>query len=709
MMDMAALLSQFAVAPGASRQLPEPDVAASATLLPELVKDEELREATVENILGVYRTYKQWREDEVEPIWDAMIRAYRGLKQRNPNPYRYQYIIREIFRQVETLKPQITRQFFSDEKLFKYQPRVANFEDQAAAATDLVHYQIKKYRILPELKNWIDTTLLYGVSYMTYGWRRFKHTSRKIVRMHQDDKKPLWKRETSELVREAPYLEFLRPREVYTHPFVEDPRNSPMVVVRKVVSTSDLKTLVREGWLDADAAAEASAQGNPGVLQAMSELHQKSQSNYEPELDLAPDGEDPHEMLVVWTNDGFEYVVLDNRHLLRAAVLPLGEVPILTQRNYPQAGEHYGIPEPLVILDDQRVLNDLMSMYVDGYHYTCNPMFKVKRGSAEKQWGMTTFKPGGKVVVDSMDDVMPLDVRPIEINLSQQAQFVLQRMKLATGLTDELAGSGSSSKTATGLVRLQDAAGARMEHKVRCFTEGMREAYAVLYDLNADHLDEEVALRIEGENGRRVFKRYGPEVFDGEIDVDVQLSNQDDGPESMNKWLQAYQMMGQNPMINQPLLIEKVLRTMGEKRPRAFMVNPALTQQDALAENAQYESFGTLPEPLPSDNHQMHLQIHQQATQSVQEMSRLPGWTMELQRHMSVHQAYLQQQQQQAGAASQAPAGGEQQPGGPGGSPEADARTEAMFSNGQVGAQQQGAMMPPEMMGAMMPRGMMGA
>lgn len=693
MIDMQALLSMMPAEPAEAKvEVAEVEVS-KPTMLPELEKDEELRKETVDNILEVYRTYKQYREKDIEPIWDAMIRAYRGLKPRNPGPYRYQYVIREIFRQLETLKPQITKQFFSDEKLFRYVPRIPNFEDCASAATDLVHYQLKRYHILPELHNWIDTTLLYGVGYLTYGWRHFKHTERKIARMHSGDKKPLWKRETSEIISEAPYLEYLRPREVYVHPFVEDPRNSPMVVVRKVVSVGDLKTLVREGWLDPDATAEACEGGNRGIVKDLTELHQETQITYDPQLDMAPDGDDGHGMLIVWTNDGFEYVILDEQYLLRSAVLPMGEIPMLTQRNYPQAGEHYGIPEPLVILDDQRVLNDMMSMYVDGYHYTMNPMFKVKRGTAAKEWGQVSFKPGGKIIVDNMDDVIPLDVRPTEINLSQQAQFILRNMKLATGITDELAGSGSQSKTATGLVRLQDAAGARMEHKVRCFMEPLSEAYMTLYDLNAENLDEEVALRLEGEDGRRCFERYGAEVFSGEVDVDVLLANQDNTPEMMNKWQTAYQMLGQRPEINQTLLIERVLRSMGEKHPRAFIVNPALAQQDALDENTQYQAFGTLPEPLPTDNHALHLQIHQQAAQSVTELQRIP--TGDLQRHMSIHQSYLQQQQAQAGQATQVQAGGQPMMGG---MPEADARTEAIFQNANTGAEQAGAM--PMMEGA---------
>lgn len=689
MLDLSATLSAMPVLPSIDRTVIKLEISETPGPLAKECQSEEARKQVAENIKQVFLAYKGWREQEVDFIWDGMERAYKGLKPRNPGPYKYNYVIREIFRQVETLKPQLAKQFFNSDQLFRFEPRHAGFESQAAAATSICHDQIRRYNMVSELRSFgIDSPLLYGVGYLTYGWRRYKHVLRKIKPMHDLNKKKWWKRETEEVDQACPYLEALHPRDVYVHPNAEDPRYSPAVFVRRVVSLDDLKTLVREGWLDAKC-VEKVGENQDGSLAYMS-LEEKHR-NYDRKLDRTPDGEDPQEMLICWTNDGWEYVLINRQFLVRGQRLEDGVIPILAQRNYPQMGEHYGIPEPFVILDDQRILNDMMSMFVDSYHITCNPMFKVKRGDAEKAWKMTTFRPGGHVVVNDINDIVPFDAKPTDMNLAQNAQFILRNMKLSTGVTDELAGAGSQAKTATGLVRLQDAAGARMEDKVARLIPGYREAYKILYNLNANNLDEEVAARLEGDDGVRAFRRYGPEVFSPDVDVEVVLSNMmESSPELMNKWQSMFQMMNGNPMVEQTALIERVFRAMGEKKPKMFLSNPVNAQGDALEENGQWKNVGVLPDPKPSDNHQVHLQIHQMQAASSEAATKDPMWVQELQRHIALHQAYLAQMQQSQAQASQTNL--EPEPQGMG-MPEADARTNAMFDNGQTGAEQQGAMM----------------
>ncbi len=711
-MDIASLIAQFGAPPqpqdmgmgmpmppmemsmmdinAPSQPLPpfEDELDVEPAVLDELQGDakKELRELTVERLMDVYEGYKQWRDGEIYPTWEGVYRAYRGLRPANSGPYKTIYVIREIFRQMETLKPQISKQFFGGEQLFRYEPRHPGQEDQAMGATSIVHQQIKRKMLDAQLQMWLDTATLYGTSYLTYGWRKFKHTHRKISLMHRkDDDKTAWERKSSEFVYESPYVEFLKPWDVYTHPDVEDCRNSPLVVVRKVVSTADLKTLVREGWLDEDLTKEALEQDKGGPVDHLTAWRLARAQGYDERIDRSADGDEPHELLTGYTNDGHEYAILNSKHLVRAQKSKDGEIPMLAQRNYAQIGEHYGIPEPLIIMDEQRILNDFMGMYIDGTHIARNPMFKVSK-AAKKDWGFASFRPGGAVYLDNMGDVEPLAVNPSVMNLPQDAAFIQNNMKLATGLSDELAGSGSSQRTATGLVRLQDAAGERMAHKVRLFMPMFSEVYRILYDLNARYLSDEVAVRSLGEDGKAVFGRYGPDVFNADVDVNVELANvMESNPETRQKWIETIKLFGMDPLINQTLLRERVFRAMGEKKPKMFLANPQNAQGDAMAENLQLEAVGILPDPNPNDNHQLHLQIHQMETQTMPFMALNPQWQIALQKHMSIHNSYMQQQMMAQGQQQMAPSAAP-----PGGSllPEADMRTEAMFDNGATGAAQ---------------------
>jgi hypothetical protein len=660
-------------------------------LAPE-VSDPKIASDTVDNLYSLFDSYSQWRDSNQKPIWEAVYRAYRGYKPQNASPHKFVYIIREIFRQMETLKPQLAAQFFSQEQLFKYLARNPGFEESADAATSIVHYQMKHFRLQNELMPWLDTALLYGVSYLSYGWRKFRQTTRKITPMHAPDEKMWWQREATERIYDGPYLEALKPWELFTHPFIEDCRNSPAVFIRKIVSPADLRTLIREGWIDEDATKEA-VESSSGIG---SNTDRVGNPPYNQALDYNLDKDDPQEMVICWTSDSWEYVII-NRKLVRAHLSSFPEIPIISLRNYPQTGEHYGIPEPLIIMDDQRILNDFMSIFVDASHYSCVPMMKVHNQAAQA-WKNATFKPGGAVYLDNLEQVQPLQVAPAHVDLMNVGGFIQSNMKLATGVTDELAGAGSSAKTATGLVRLQDAAGARMQHKVRLFQPAFHDVYRALYNLNAQYLEEETAVRIEGADGRQVFRRYTPDVFEPDVDVDVQLSNESNGPENTQKWMQLIQMIGQDPLVDRQVLLERMFRAMGEKRPKIFLANSINQQGDAIEENNLFRDVGTAPDPKPSENHMLHAQIHGMwfHTPEFQQLAATRVMFAEMaMKHAGIHNYIQAQQQAQAGQEQQGPNQTPTAPQGQGPGPvdmEASSNTEANFDNAARGAAQQGAM-----------------
>jgi hypothetical protein len=503
---------------------------------PELGNDEGAENAhdvTVHNLCQIFLRYAEWRHTEIEPIWDAVFRAYRGYKQNSPSPYRFEYVIREIFRQIETLKPQVSRQFFGQDELFRYQPWMPGFDGQAAAATAIAHQQIRRYRMDVAMQKWTDNALLYGTSYMTYGWSKMRKVQRKISKLHIPTVGTTWERQTEDIPHECPFLEYIPHDEVYSHPFCDDIQNSPVTFIRKVCSPDDLKTLVREGYLDEEETQEAIEAGQSHAREALENKSGASDLGYDFRLDLDPNGAEPLEMLICYANNGWEYVIIEREFLVRARrwTERYSEVPILVQRNYPQAGEHYGIPEPLVILDDQRLLNDVMSAWAASWHFTAVPMFKVLTRGV-KNFLRSKFQPGGHVPVEDMNDVNELMTSPKHNDLASQGQFLTSRMQLTTGVTQELSGSGSAAKTATQHVRLEDAAGVRMEHKTRLFMPGFQDAFMALYELNGRYLNEDVGSAHHGRR-RQAGCSVGtaPRSSSRAVDVEVQLANQmEQGP-----------------------------------------------------------------------------------------------------------------------------------------------------------------------------------
>jgi hypothetical protein len=657
---------------------------------PELVPNKDIEKTVVENAVDLFDRY---RNDQArlryEDVLNAVYRAYNGYKPTNPGPYKVVYVIREGFREIETVKPQISKQFFGGSRLFKFNPCQEGGEERTIAADNIVHKQINRYGMRQELMKWNDAAIMYGTSYLTYGWQNFKRSQMKPSALYSKQGQTAWERPTTEIVHKCPYLECLTPWDVFVHPYVEDPRNSPAAFVLRAVSPADIKTRVREGFLDAKNAELALSE--EGQASYVNEYLQKSRMNglYDSALDRTAQGDLPQELMICWTSDGCEFVILNRQFLLRARQLPYGGIPpLIVQRNYPQVGEHYGKPEMECILEEQKLLNDFMSMFVAAGHYQLNPMHTVLRG-AMKDWRAAVFQPGGAIACDKHDDFRPLATNNTVMDIANVGGFILNRMELASGVTREMAGAGSSSKTATGLVRLQDAAGARMEHKVRLFMPAFEQVYRTLYNLNAMYLEDSMAIRMEGEAGGEFTKHYGPEVFDGDIDVEIELSNvMETAPETQQKFLLLYEKLAQNPMIEERVLLEPLLRAFGFKRPKSVFKNSQTAQRDALRETQLILTSGTIPDPKPADDHATHMQIHTMQL-NAPDFRALPlDWQQELARHMAEHEGYLQQMQ-----AMQAQQQMPMQPQGPGSPlPEADLRTEANFNNGMTGAAQQGVM-----------------
>ncbi len=665
------------------------------------VKSKEKQEFVVQRINSELQKY---RSSYARMEWEKNVRAvflcYRGYKLAGGDN-QFQYVIREGFFQFETLLAQICPQFFGESRLFRYAPQQAEFIQKAVGATEIVHAQMRRTHAESQLRDWLKCAMFYGVSYLTYGWQHYKRVVRRPLPLHSDPEQEPWKVRTEEIIFEAPYLEFIKPWEVYCHPFIEDCRNSPTVSIIKMLSVADLKTLARELYLDADAVQQAIEDGPAAPNQNRNLNFPSPMPQYDYQLDSS-DGSAPHEMVVTYTNEGWEYVMLDGRAIARAQRCRYGEIPIIGLRNYPQAGEHYGIPELVSILDDQRLLNEVMSSYVYSIHMQLNPRVKVKR-NAVKDYNAATHKPGGKIILDDMNDVMPFEVNPTTMSLEQVGSFLMNNMRRTTGLNERLAGSAPNTGTATLGVHLEQAATKRMMEKVALFAPAFGDAYMALYRLNAMYLDDKVPVRMLGASGADIFNRYGPDAFEPDVDVEVELANQSAGPEDAVKWQNAYQLTGQDPLVSRKGLLERYFRALGEKRPQALLSDPILAQSDALAENTGVLANGIIGDPKPDDNHQVHIQIHTQAMQTPEFMALVherPPWAKAMQDHLLKHVQYFQamQQAQQAQAQQSAAAMpntslAAQAQGPQSANPEANARTEAMFQNGARGAAQGGGTM----------------
>lgn len=286
------------------KELPSP--ATRSAFDPEIPRDKDDRDDIARTLTELCDSY---RDDSVaveqRNIWDACYRAYRGWKPEQQGQYLYVYVIREIFRQMETLKPQMWDQFFSQTDLFEYVPEFPGDERKVLSATNAVRKQIHYMHINTEMQKWLDMTLQYGTCDLFGYWKSFIMPKRKIAPMYDLDRnESWWDRSTEEIRREGPFLEAIPPWRVFCHPNCEDIRQSPLVGILDIVTPATLKTYTKQGWLNAESVQQASEESGASPDDE-TQLYLQSMPYYKSYKNI----DEPQQIHTYFTNDGWEWAV----------------------------------------------------------------------------------------------------------------------------------------------------------------------------------------------------------------------------------------------------------------------------------------------------------------------------------------------------------------------------------------------------------------
>lgn len=656
----------------------------------------EQREQATERLMELLRKYKDHRESFIEPVWNETWRAYIGTPPADNAPHGSFYHIAEIFRQVEVLKPQLAAQLLPPEP-FKYLPEGDEdiFYYKAQAATKLVRKLISRNDLDQELLAWLDNVSLWGTSYLMYGWKQFKRVRRKIakcVRKEDERLKSAWERKTEETLEEGFSLRWVNHWQVYTDYRCPRLEESPAVFLVEYVTVEELKTMVENGELDEKVVKEAIEAG-PGASREGEDFHDRPEDDRTFDENDHPNPDGLYSLCTVWTNDGGLYSILQEKYMARAQYNAMGRVPILCLRNYPQPTMHYGWGEPFMLLWDQKLLDDTASQWFDSIKLTNNPMFVVA-AAAKKKWEVVGFKAGGAVFPDNVDQIKPLTTPQTTFPIGEAMATLRRNMQLATGNTDEQMGV-TKHRTAGGIKLLQDAAGMRINHKVRWHMPVFKRLWLELYELCARFLEAEFSMRVAGRDGREFVQQYGPDAFEPEIDVKVELPNESEDPvAAQSRALQFYTQTtgsGDPRWKFRPCADVLVRAFKPDAHTSEFYADELEDAKSPLYENDVWRISGTLPEVQPDENHQLHIQLHGAELQTAIQGGLPPEWLQamsnHLERHMQIFEAITGAQTQQAAATQ--PVGGEES-GSP--YPPSDGATEAGFANGMTGAAEQGAM-----------------
>lgn len=269
----------------------------------------------------------------------------------------------------------------------------------------------------------------------------------------------------------------------------------------------------------------------------------------------------------------------------------LYKFPILDCRTSGAPSEYFGIGLIESIKPTQKELNTLRSQRRDNISLILNKLFQYDMMAGEVDWSTFFSAPGNVIVTTNNDAIRELPVEDVtrsSFDESKELQYDLQNI---TSLWDYArGGTPRRRETATGIIRLQQAAQSRNEWNLRKVDAQIlqplgrrilvylreylsREDYtAIVGPMN--HADEFYSLSID-----QVKRMFGVMPLTESI---VSVKEVD-----VNQFLQAFDRLMQLPpqIVNHAALVKQLLIKLGQKNIKEILPKFNSRTQDLIMQN----------------------------------------------------------------------------------------------------------------------------
>ena len=659
------------------------------------------RDTLLGDMMSLFEAYADYRKQNIEPTWMACYDAYRGEAPQKKSPYQSMYVLREVFRTIETQIPILLNGIFGEDRLFVYNPVDEEGIGSAHNKTEIIHRQLTDNNLYAQLHRFFMTAPKYGNSYLMYGWSSWLKNEAKLTKVGTDarKKKSTFSRHITEVKYDAPFLRSVSPWKIYTDPRVPCLRESPMCFYRTECSDEYLLSEARQGRMDPTIVNRIIKQAKDVKIEDLHQSDVEARLDHSENRSLNPGNR--HELILGWTNNGWEYAVVNRTEVVKARPNMFGEAPILDIQNYPQEDEHYGISEIELILTEHALLTEVGSMLIDTAHYEHNPMF-VLHPEVFRKWQYASFRPGGRIPATNPEHVKMLQVNQGSTQaLMGLLNYIESKSEKGTSMTPEVTGQGSAHRTSTGLRALQSAATARQDLKLTLWKPTLIYGGQRIHDMNQAFLQTEEAMRIKGPNGKWTFGKYGPENFAGKVTTDVTLKASQEPKEMVrNAMLSLYNTFAGDPEVNLTRLKQTIFKKFDFVDPEKMVVNPMDGKFEALYENEVFKMHGVIGKVVPNENHMDHYMGHLPLTQEPEFQQALADpnhpshpSAVQFMQHVQSHKIFVDQLLAQQGGAPNAPGDGMTNQVTPAAA-HGNALAQGITQPGNFGAIQQGAPLP---------------
>lgn len=449
-----------------------------------------------------------------EVLWWNIYSLYMGGNRTTITPTRSKIFIPIAFQLIEIATPKLISFLSNNDTIFDVEPDDIKDRDIADNVQRLVSDQLEKNKFGATYESFVKQLLLYGTSYLyvdykvkwDWVWERVPKVTKTVDEFGINHEKIEYVNEKNYKITERrPNITWLDILDVFPqqdHARVED--QNPGICIRRFMDRKEFERMC-EGpqpyFSNKEAALATGATNKYQQSRQFRKVARGEVSNRTP-TDI--------ELLEWWMKydldgDGIDeecQIIIANRTVVvRAVQNPYyhQKRPIIKVCFCKVPGEWYGVGliEPVMSLINQ--LTTVRRQRLDNITLILNRMWKVK-STADVDPTKLIATPNGIILVDNMDDVMPLEVQDVTQSAYQDCNQILNDIFSATvpqaltGSIDDMKGTGSIG---VGAVR------ANISQAMEKFAtaaksiedEGIKEMLNLCYSLDLQYLNTDEIIR----------------------------------------------------------------------------------------------------------------------------------------------------------------------------------------------------------------------
>ena len=492
-----------------------PEIKCSEDPAEDAVAAYKLRiEQDIVNTLSAEITKREaWRR-LYEVLWWNIYSLYMSGNRSTTTPTRSKIYVPIAFQLIEIATPKLISFMSSNDTIFDVTPDDVKDADIAENIRRLVSDQLTKANFTDTYENFVKQLLLYGTSYLyvdykvTWDWVWERVPVKKITvdafginheEITYEDQK------NYKVTERRPNITFLDVLDVFPqqdHAKVED--QYPGICVRRFMDRKEFERLCDQPQPYFGNKDRVLALGTSNKFQQSRQFRKVARG------EVATHTPTDIELLEWWMRydldgDGIDeecQIIIANRQIVvRAIANPYyhQKRPVIKVNFCKVPGEWYGIGliEPVMSLINQ--LTTIRRQRLDNITLILNRMWKV-RATADIDPTKLIATPNGVILVDNMDDVMPLEVQDVTASSYQDANQIMGDIFAATvpqaltGSIDDMKGTGSvgvgavRANIAQALEKFATAAKAIED-------EGIKKVLDLCYSLDLQYLNSDELIR----------------------------------------------------------------------------------------------------------------------------------------------------------------------------------------------------------------------